>query len=831
MSTHNRSFELFPNRSNYTFLRSPEPSEGRRAEKWLRQFDAFTSTVENISNQLRDKKFLDPRRLEKIKDRLDKIETNARSPQAKAKIHQIKQTLEASEKAAFDSCLESPNSSNLQTKVFIPTPNYLFRGFRNLSLALLHFQGSIFSPATIRAGSPQDQMGAPPNIEHHNTSSKSIATGSLGNHEVIQVLPTKQPVSNDLPGPLHELEPPQSNLNEKTAKKGSWIFFERIHNLRQYFIKKFQSFLNIPEHEARNVHAAIVLSSKEDEIEVLEALYGHPIQKNTYNIHQTFDEQWNIISPPISVVSNSILLNISTDLSELNNRFSDENHYNLNGLVQIPIKHDKFSKSDKIELINALIDFHLLFKCNQDISPNKKYYCSQLVLELTQISVILEKHPEIFKVIEIAISKTDPKKTENRERAKKDIYDRLEQLNIWNQLNEEMIFQFSGASSTPAILMENIRHHSPVIQIKSRKIQDSPEEFASQNQLKALEHLFVLALEDYDRGVKIDSRHLSIRQTFQILSNTANYNKNTQNCLLDQCISPQSNISECVNACLESTLTWEETITLFLTSREINRLALRLVHQSCVMKIHEKAILEIIKNKILISNIYDCLIPTNTGNIITNLENYAVRLYLDSLNAEKIFKNIPLSLAYDPPNSELVIPSLHAVTGYSYESLNCFLNQCRSAQSPTTCVENCLSETLTLKEKLSIYFVSKQLHRILDTLLEDPQFLEFIRHPMQSIPNSSAYNFNVDDPEFLIDQMFPTNKWNPILNIKNYYAREWLKTLNLRKLLKDLPLALAYDPLTPKIAEFLRAERISIEDFAARILHLLTRLQINSFEN
>lgn len=163
---------------------------------------------------------------------------------------------------------------------------------------------------------------------------------------------------------------------------------------------------------------------------------------------------------------------------------------------------------------------------------------------------------------------------------------------------------------------------------------------------------------------------------------------------------------------------------------------------------------------------------------------------------------------------------------YSKETLNCFVKECYQVTQPSSCVEGCLENTLTWKEKLMIFFLSREINRAVEQMLHHPLFIEFLNDPYDvkwrdpSVVN--AFQLTIDD---ILSNAFPLNIKTPLRSSENLLAKHFIKTLDKRFLYKYIPLSLAYAPPSEVIANFLNEENIPAEKLANHAFNLFSILQ------
>jgi hypothetical protein len=160
------------------------------------------------------------------------------------------------------------------------------------------------------------------------------------------------------------------------------------------------------------------------------------------------------------------------------------------------------------------------------------------------------------------------------------------------------------------------------------------------------------------------------------------------------------------------------------------------------------------------------------------------------------------SISLQDPEIQIILAFLEKEAGYSRQTLNCFLERCRDSQDPASCIEGCLNETLTWRDKLRIFYTSLQVNQAIDRILENPAFISFVRNPdPQSIERVSRLLKETTLDEILY-AVFPLTLRHPVTSFQNYLLRSSVRSADLHMIAKYLPLALAYDSPMDKMRKF-----------------------------
>lgn len=163
-------------------------------------------------------------------------------------------------------------------------------------------------------------------------------------------------------------------------------------------------------------------------------------------------------------------------------------------------------------------------------------------------------------------------------------------------------------------------------------------------------------------------------------------------------------------------------------------------------------------------------------------------------------------------------------SGYNKETLGCFLDKCAQSAIIPKCIEECLENTLSLKEKLFIYLFSRQINRATDSLLHNPTFVEFIKNPSKQ----KLENFDLNSWEFsansALELSFPTASDNVKLfsKIENYFIKKMVNKIDLKTLIKYIPLSVSYSPPTETMKQFLKETDIDTVSIALKMHEFLS---------
>lgn len=202
-----------------------------------------------------------------------------------------------------------------------------------------------------------------------------------------------------------------------------------------------------------------------------------------------------------------------------------------------------------------------------------------------------------------------------------------------------------------------------------------------------------------------------------------------------------------------------------------------------------------------------------------------------------------------------ILTVLETNFGYSKESLNCLLEECTKSTHVNFCIESCLENTLTLKEKMHIFFISNQINKVTNQILYQQNFLDIVRHPTsylsKKISNASEHfldpktfeslrqvDFNAFDrlteinfPQLMekyIDDVLPSETVS-LTSVKNVLTKRAMQQISIKSLIKYLPLAFAYSNPMEALQKFYKQEKINLIEFT-QLAILLRRLKQSNLQ-
>jgi hypothetical protein len=197
------------------------------------------------------------------------------------------------------------------------------------------------------------------------------------------------------------------------------------------------------------------------------------------------------------------------------------------------------------------------------------------------------------------------------------------------------------------------------------------------------------------------------------------------------------------------------------------------------------------------------------------VEYQAAKLLKRYLDGEKITE--------DDPEIQRLLILLEGDFGYSKGTLNCFIKECLKHENPSTCVEQCLNTTLTLKEKLAIFLFSRQVDRAMDQLVD--HFLEIVQNRSQDKLQLFHVTKSELSVENVLEKLYPLSLWNPIASLENFLAKYIFRTSDAKTLIKYLPLAIAYSPPTKEISRYMEEKNTNLREPASIVHEFLSSMK------
>jgi hypothetical protein len=697
-------------------------------------------------------------------------------------------------------------------------------------------------------------------------------------------------------------------LNENdlsNIKTGDWVFFSHVNEATHLAIAFFQKILNLGNiYNLTHVGLVTKVISK-DNFEVTEIPeYGQPLKQNLYNIQNLFDDEELFFAPPPSIDKAGHLVEImqkvgGTWVSPLDDV---SNHYNFPGLIKLPFTEDSFTEEDKKSFITALVDY-IFFNSQPQLEKkrelkDKPYFCSEFTQEVTQFSKILQTFPSISKTLKKEVKKIglDFKDIDGRKQIINYLKGRFENVKLWDDLLKDPLFSIPPRKATPGNLLDLALRHSSAIRIRNdiAKPRFVESELSEESYPQYVEYLSTRLLNRYLEGEIISATDKDVEKLLNFLENKMHYSRETLNCFVQTCHQADYFL-ECMHDCLDETLTWQEKLTIYFISREINRSVEQILNHPLLLEFLQNPsdpkwkdpdlvnLLEVNVEKIL-----DLVFPIDIHAPLKSSENLFAKHFIKRVDKATLIKYIPLSLAYAPPSQEIknflnnekipseklaehafylfslfqtkkssgsidqmhsfsklvlknglaqidqpwvgrVLNKISKETGYTTNTLKCTLNSLPEAGNLNNKVEKCLSDTLSVSEKINVYLSNQMIVLATENLIKNNDFKEFI-HNGKFVKNLDDAHLGSEDK--LLNVFFPID---PSLSytesIKNYASRslcsQLLKQGLSQFIFKDIFLGLSYDTesFSPQIKDFLVKENISQMELIEQMYKFLKILE------
>jgi|GEM_PF-5083978 len=662
---------------------------------------------------------------------------------------------------------------------------------------------------------------------------------------------------------------------------GSWILFSHVKKLTQFVISQGQKVLGLSGSSIshRITHAGIVTDVNKDSstVKVAEiAGFGKTVAENTYNLKHLDDgEEWLFASPESIANIQGLDESITSVSSRAAARYQEltGNQYNLMGLLELPFSSRTFTTNEKNYLINALLDYLSNNRAGQ-FDPPKNYFCSEFVLQKTQVATLLQLNG-LQELIEAKIAAAEPDLP--RSKLIQEISRTLETFGMWDEIRRLPLFHIPPNSATPGNLFDLASQHTSVIRVHN----PSPEENQDSQDLAAqLEEIGVRQLDKYSNGEVLSWEDPEVRQFLTILETQLHYSKESLECFFKEC-PLSSNPAACIEICLSNTLTWEEKLKIFAYSQAIPKVLEIILKYPLIDDFIRHPTLEKLDRlqKFLSeTNVIDEIFPSS-GNYF--LDSFTNSLIPDLNNPELWLKYVPLALAYNPPKisnllqseqldlasfgfktarkifkgkhlsllkslavalteqykkssgNEKILTQFSFVqeaiarfekdSGHSKETLECLLDKCLLHTHSARCAHACIEQTLSWKDSLLVYMYSQQIRRGIETILQSPQFLEFTRNVSPFAISKALQEIN---PDTWLKEMFPLSFTQPLNSMNNLFLRRMVGQVNdPHMLLKYLPLSIAYDPPSDMVKDFLKKENMGLWELASRMQFFLNCLK------
>lgn len=475
--------------------------------------------------------------------------------------------------------------------------------------------------------------------------------------------------------------------NFKSVFPGSLAFFVRVKTASQAAIQAFQKWGNLGNHYFSNVtHVGIVTESSENKVKVLEMPgYGRGFSEEEYDLSAIPpEEEFLFVQSDFS--RKEAFQNIQWIRSVLVDRArsnsSTENGYNLNGVFNIPFIRKDFSFQDKKNLINVAIDLLLGQKplsIDKEVFIPKKYFCSEFVLEISQLDNLLTHLPSQEKKILINLAEQCQSLSVNERKVKViELAKKWDQHKIWHRFLKKQFFQLSPSAATPSLLAHLAIQNSQGLLIKSPLKQDflSSDFLSKEAQIQYLETRFSKLLSRFLLGEQINQQDPDFRKIVEFfLRLKYNYSREVTDCFIKECLLQDSS---CIETCLGNNLSLLEKFSIFFTSREINRGVSSFLENSSIPNLLNapdikktdllaKELLEMDQEKFL-----EKAYPIALSKPIVSFENWIAKSAIKYLGIKPFLKYIPLAIMYDSPKP--IILALLNRTPLSIKGMNNFFD-------------------------------------------------------------------------------------------------------------------------------------------------------------
>lgn len=380
--------------------------------------------------------------------------------------------------------------------------------------------------------------------------------------------------------------------NLLNIRPGDWVFFGHVNQLTHLAIAKFQEFLNLGSlHNLTHVGFVTNVLSK-NHFEIAESPgFGLPLKKTVYNIEDLHDDEELLFATPpsgsdhLGGIMHTVGQNWVSPLDDTSN------HYNVKGLFTLPFSEQSFTHEDKRDLINAFADYILAKSPPQlekdGILSDKPYFCSEFTQEATQFGRFLQMFPSISEMMKDEIEKYgfDITSANGREQIARYLESRWEHFNLWEELLQDPLFSIPARVATPGSLFDLALRHSSAIRIRNEvaKPRYVESELTPEVYPKYIEYLSTRLLNRYLKGEEISPSDKDVEKLVRLLENEMHYSQETLNCFIQTCRQVDT-FSTCTKSCLENTLTWQEKLTIYFISREINRAVEQMLHNPLLLE-------------------------------------------------------------------------------------------------------------------------------------------------------------------------------------------------------------------------------------------------------
>jgi len=634
-------------------------------QKWQNKLDQLCSQIETLSSLLENGNMIDGQLLQSVVDRINKISKNFI-------IHEQQEKLLSGKERLVRAILKRFTTS------FTPSAAPLFpecsksTGFCGWLARALYFQSAV---------------GAVPALSQTSDSSLGSALALSDPQiicearlfEAVQVCPAKFDPSNRSEhkeekvhcrnatrvgnGAAAPIVKDQTHLGGIVP--GSWCFFSHYPSkITHFIISNGQKMFGATWELVKNVtHVGIlekVVGSVFDVSEI--PAYGAAVSTNSYDLKAMKEGESLLFVSPNEMVSerpanglNQVIRGVARQIAPIS-PVSGENQYDVMGASMAVFRPGQFSEDDKRELIEGFIDY------KYGLKQKKKYFCSQFVMEFSQLGRIIQKYPDVYHIIKQKLSGIDVQDSVLRASAVRRIVRSLETSGIWNKISQDPIFKIPPRSSTPASMLSLVAQGALITRVTNPvSIPHFDPNHSVEREVypEYIEYMVTKLLVKCSAGLPISVRDSEVQSLFAVLQKEAGYSRETLNCFFEQCMSGED-IPGCIEGCLDKTLTWREKITIFFISIGLNREVGRLLtNPDFITFVRDPKPEEVAKfvagttKDSFMDDLLAVAFPMKFFHPIASLENYFLRRSARSNDLPMLLKYLPLAFAYDPPTGEI----------------------------------------------------------------------------------------------------------------------------------------------------------------------------------
>jgi hypothetical protein len=656
------------NCENYKIFRQKRSGSAR---KWQKKFDQLCSQIGALSHRLEQGDMIDEPLLRSVTQRIDRISKNVIIPEQQQRLLKEKERLLCAEMAGF-------NTSFTQSAAPLFLECSTSAGIRGWLARSLYLQSAVgANPLLLQVNltrtTPSSLASAPVYPAPSDAQMRCVAHL----YAATQMCPAKLDASTKT-GPRSGVDCRFASLEGNDAKApivvdqkhlggiapGSWCFFSHISKITHFIICSGQKIFGATWQLARNVtHVGIVEKVDGSVVHISEIpAYGAAVSTNPYDLKAMKEGESLLFVSPDELVSEMPANGLTQAIRYVARQIApappvpEENQYDVMGAAMAVLRPAQFSESDKRDLIDGYIDY--LYGRKQ----KKDYFCSQFVMEFTQLGRIIQKFPDVHLVIKNEIKGIDVQDAGLRASAIRRIIERLETRGIWDEISEDPIFRIPPRSSTPASMLAlaapgalitrvtnpvSVPHFDPSPPAKREAYPEFIEYTATQLLIK------------YHEGQPISVRDPEIQNLFAIMEKELGYSRKTLTCVFERCMTSED-AAGCVGGCLHKTLTWKEKINIFFISIGLNRAVGRLLKNPDFIRfVRDPKPDQVTKfiagttKESFIGDLLSIAFPMRLFHPMVSLENYFIRRAARSYDLPMLFKYLPMALAYDPPTGEI----------------------------------------------------------------------------------------------------------------------------------------------------------------------------------